>query len=71
MTNLSDRVRAGSEAAPWVIGAIKELEEEIERLKTEMRVVAQYVKPNWSNDMPWSDEIIIAIRGMVRSGCSK
>lgn len=34
-TNLSDRVRAGSEAASWVIDAIKILEDDLAALKNE------------------------------------
>ena len=31
--SLSERIRANSEAAPWVVGKVKEMEAEIERLK--------------------------------------
>lgn len=34
--NLSERVRANSEAAPWVIDEIKALEKELERLRAEL-----------------------------------
>ncbi len=32
-----------------------------EALLLEMQAVSEYLKPNWSNDLPWPDEIIIAI----------
>jgi len=44
------------------------MKQEIDKLKTEnaelernMKAVAEYLQPNWSNDMHWCDEIIIAI----------
>lgn len=36
--NLSERVRANSEAAPWVIDEVKAMEEELERLRAELKV---------------------------------
>jgi hypothetical protein len=39
----------------------EELEREANHLHAEMVAVEKYLKPNWSNDMEWSDEIIIAI----------
>lgn len=32
-TSLSDRIRSNSEAAPWVIDAVVQLEQEVENLK--------------------------------------
>ena len=34
--NLSKRIRANSEAAPWVIDEVKAMEEEIEQLRAEL-----------------------------------
>lgn len=36
---LSERVRSGSEAAPWVVDEIKQLEDEIERLRKEIELL--------------------------------
>ena len=36
MEKLSDRIRPNSEAAPWVIEEVKELETEIERRRVEV-----------------------------------
>ena len=41
MSNLSDRVRPGSEAAPWVVEEIKLLEAEVERLKEWQRQMVE------------------------------
>jgi len=37
------------------------LKKENAELKQNMKAVNDYLQPNWSNDMPWYDEIIIAI----------
>ncbi len=33
----------------------------IQKCTEQMDAVAKYLQPNWSNDMDWADEIIIAI----------
>ena len=35
---------------------------ELIRCRKEMKVISDFLKPNWSNDMEWSDEILISIR---------
>jgi hypothetical protein len=37
MNNLSERLRPGSEAAPWVIEAVRTLEAEVERLHEQVQ----------------------------------
>lgn len=52
MSKLSDRVRAGSEAAPWVVEAIVALEQALETVtstlkNTKVRVHQVYPRPVW------------------------
>lgn len=44
-----------------------ELQSKLEVAEKNMKVVEKYLKPNMSNDMNWSDEIIIAIDNKVET----
>ena len=41
--SISDRIRAGIEAAPWVIEKVRKLEAEVERLKGKLMEEARWV----------------------------
>jgi len=44
-----------------VVQSVKNVVDELKYCRKEMDEVEKFVHPNWSNDMKWSDEIIIAI----------
>lgn len=55
--SLSERVEALRAKAAKAISS----ESELDWRRRSMKAVADFLKPNWSNDMDWVDEIIIAI----------